>query len=126
MKLFLALLIAPLALGSGMTAGAICVYPQAPQNLPNGATADKPTMLAAQAAVKEYSQAVQGTYLPCLEQEKNDSIAALDPADPDFEKKKKTLESIHAKKHNAAMDELQATANTWSEEIKAFDRQGKE
>jgi hypothetical protein len=120
MKLSLALAFAPLALTLGSAAEAACVYPQAPQSIPNGSTADKATMLAAQSEVKEYSQAVQGTYLPCLEKEKEDSIAALDPADPDYEKKKKTLESIHAKKHNAAMDELQATADTWSKEIKAF------
>ncbi len=102
------------------TSQAACLYPQAPQNIPNGATATKDDMLAAQATVKEYSQAVQNVYLPCLEQEKQSSIAALTPNDPDYEKKKKTLESMHAKKHNAAMDELQATAARWSEEIAVF------
>jgi hypothetical protein len=120
MKLAHALASVAFACALGTMAEAACLYPQAPQNIPNGATAAKDDMLAAQATVKEYSQAVQNTYLPCLEQEKNSSIAALTPNDPDYDKKKKTLESIHAKKHNAAMDELQATAARWSEEIAAF------
>jgi hypothetical protein len=63
---------------------------------------------------------VQETYLPCLQQEETDAIAALDPADPEFAQKKNAAEAIHAKKHNAALDELQALAARWNEEIKAF------
>jgi hypothetical protein len=102
------------------TAHADCVYPQAPQSLPNGAQASKDQMLAAQAEVKDYSKAVQEVYLPCLDKEKDDSIAALDPADPDYAAKKNAIESIQAKKHNAAIDELQALADRWNAERKAF------
>jgi hypothetical protein len=77
-------------------------------------------MLAAQGSVKEYSKAVQETYLSCLEQEKNAAIAALDPADPEYAQKKTAIEVLQAKKHNAALDELTALATRWSEEIKAF------
>jgi len=122
MKLSPFLIVLSLLLTAG--AHAECVYPQAPQALPNGSKATKEEMLAAQGAVKEYSKAVQEVYLPCLDTEKTDAIAALDPADPDYAAKKLAVESMHAKKHNAALDELQATAGRWSEELKAFKAAG--
>jgi hypothetical protein len=123
MKRTLALLI-PLLLLGATVASADCVYPQAPQALPNGAKANKDEMLAAQGQVKEYSAAVQEKYLPCLEKEKVDYIAALDNMDPEYTAKKTAIEDVHAKKHNAALDELQAVAARWSEELKAFKAAG--
>ena len=120
MKLLTSLVAVPLLLVLGTAAEAACVYPQAPQNIPNGQSATKDEMLAAQGTIKEYSTAVQETYLPCLEGEMNTAIAALDPADPDFTKKKASAEAIHAKKHNAALDELQAVADRWKTERAAF------
>lgn len=120
MKLSTRISLVSVLLAAGVTAQAACVYPQAPQSLPSGATATKDQMLASQASIKEYSKTVQETYLPCLEQEKNAAVAALDPADPEYAQKKKTLEEVQAKKHNAALDELTAVASNWSEEIKAY------
>lgn len=113
-------LLLPMLLLSAAVANADCAYPQAPQALPNGAKAAKEDMLAAQAQVKEYSAAVQETYLPCLEKEKTDSLAALDAMDPQYTARKTAIEDVHAKKHNAALDELQAIAGRWSEELKAY------
>jgi len=120
MKRSLSLLALPLLLALGAGAHAACVYPQAPQTLPNGSTSTKDQMLAAQAQVKEYSKTVQEVYLPCLEAEKSESITALDNMDPEYTTKKANIESMHAKKHNAALDELQAVADRWSVELKAF------
>jgi len=105
---------------AGVSAQAACVYPQAPQSLPNGATATKEQMLAGQAAVKEYQKGVEGTYLPCLDQEKAAAIAALDTTDAEYAQKKQAIEVVHGKKNNAAIDELQAVASRWNEEIKAY------
>ena len=116
----------PFLLAFGFAANAACVYPQAPDKFPNGTSATKEEMLAAQGIVKEYSKNVQEVYLPCLAQEETDTVAALDPADPEFAKKKAAAEAIHAKKHNAALDELQAVAGRWSEEIKAFQAKSKQ
>ena len=104
-------------------AEAACAYPQAPQSIPNGATATKEEMLAAQTVVKDYAQSVQVTYLACLDQETKDAIAALDPADPELASKKTALETIHAKKHNSALDELEALVTRWNGEKKAFGAQ---
>ncbi len=123
----LALLTAPFLLATSFAAHAACVYPQAPQNFPNGATATKEEMLTAQMAVKAYSTEVQDVYLGCLEKEQNDAIAALDSSDAEvYAQKKAAIEDIHAKKHNAAVDELSAIAARWSDEIKAFNAKGKE
>lgn len=120
------LTLAALLLLAGAAAQAACVYPQAPQLIPNGAKATKEEMLATQAAVKEYTAAVQDTYLACLEQEKNEALVALDPADPEYTARKATIEAIHAKKHNAALDELYATADRWNAERKAFTEKSKQ
>jgi hypothetical protein len=102
------------------TAEAACVYPQAPQSLPNGNTATEADMKAANGQIKDYVKSVQETYLQCLDKEKNDAIAALDNTDPEYPQKKAALEAIQAKKNNAAVDELQALATRWNAEIKAF------
>lgn len=125
MKLSIHLVLVPLMFAGATVADAACVYPQAPQSFPNGAQATKEEMLAAQGPVKEYSKTVQEVYLPCLEAEKNESIAALDPADPELAQKKTAIEAVHAKKHNAALDELTAVANRWSDEMKAYQAQAK-
>jgi hypothetical protein len=125
MKISTAVALVPFLLALCATAEAACVYPQAPQSLPNGATSAAEQMKAANAEVVAYRNTVQETYLPCLEQEKNDAIAALDNMDPDYTNKKTTIEAIHAKRHNAALDELQAVATRWNGEIKAFKEKDK-
>ena len=120
MKLPIRTCLATVLLASAITVQAACVYPQAPQDIPNGSTATKEQMLEAQTKVKEYSSEVQETYLPCLDTELNAQIAALDPADPERSQKELALKSMQAKKHNAALDELTALAAQWSEERKAF------
>jgi hypothetical protein len=120
MKILSAFALAPLLLAVNLGAQAACVYPQAPQTLPNGTSATKEEMLAAQSVVKEYVKSVQETYLPCLEQEKTEASAALDNMDPEFTAKKNNIDAIHAKKHNAALDELQAFVDRWNAEKKAY------
>jgi hypothetical protein len=101
-------------------AEAACPYPQAPQSVPNGGYASKDEMLAAQQAIKDYRDEVENSFLPCLDQEKAEALANLDPNAANYQEMKTLIESIHAKRHNAAIDELQAMALRWSEEIKAF------
>jgi hypothetical protein len=120
MKISTAVAIIPFLMAMSVAAEAACVYPQAPQALPNGNTATKDEMLAAQGLVKEYVKNVQETYLPCLQQEQDSAIAALDNMDPEYTNKKATIDAIHAKKHNAALDELQAFVDRWNNEKKAY------
>jgi hypothetical protein len=120
MKILTVLGIVPVLLAMSAAAEGACVYPQAPQSLPNGSKAAEAEMKAANAQVKEYSKSVQEVYLPCLEKEKVDAVAALDTTDKDFETKKASIETIQAKKHNAALDELEALATRWNTELKAY------
>jgi hypothetical protein len=121
MKMLTALAFAPALLAlSAVAEAATCAYPQAPQSLPNGSTATKEEMLAAQVSVKEYAKNVQEVYLACLATDQNEQLAALDAADPKYAEKKEAVEAIHAKKHNSALDELQALVDRWNLEKKAF------
>jgi hypothetical protein len=120
MKRSTCLLAVPLLLGLGASAHAACIYPQAPQTLPNGAKATEEQMRAAQGEVKGYLKAIQEVYLPCLEQEKLTAIASLDQGDAQFESQKRLIESLQTKKHDAALDELQALADRWNQELKAY------
>ena len=120
MKLVTRLLAVPVLMALGAPAQAACVYPQAPTALPNGSKATKEEMLTAQTEVKAYSKEVQEVYLPCLDKEKDEQVAALDSMDPDYTAKKAAIEAMQVKKHNAALDELTALANNWGQELKAF------
>ena len=120
MKISTPLAIVPFLLALCATAEAACVYPQTPQALPNGNSATKEEMLAAQGLVKDYVKSVQETYLPCLDQEKADAISGLDNMDPEFTARKASIDAIHAKKHNAALDELQVFVDRWNAEKKAY------
>jgi DNA repair ATPase RecN len=124
MKLPTSIALAAILLASGLTAQAACVYPQAPQAIPNGSQATKDQMVTANGQVKEYVKAVESTYLPCLDEEMKASVAALDPADPEYAAKKLSIESMHAKKYNAAVDEEAAVADRMNQEIKAFKAKG--
>jgi hypothetical protein len=90
-----------------------CSRPTAPE-LPDGATADMPAMVDGQKAVKAY---VAGTeaYLDCLVAETPEAGGV---ADPDAE-----IERVD--KHNAAVDEMDAVADKFNEEIREYKARAK-
>lgn len=103
-----------LAVGS---AGAECVYPKAPTNTPDGATATEEQMVAGMKSIKQYNTEVTA-YLSCLEMEMNARIEAAGadaPAD-----QVEQIKAIHTKRHNAAVEELEAHAARFNEQVKAF------
>jgi hypothetical protein len=102
---------------SAGAAGAECVYPKAPSNVPDGATATQEQMVAGMKAVKEYNTAVTD-YLTCLEQEMNARVeAAGADAPPD---QIEQIKAIHNKRHNAAVEELEAHAARFNEQVKVY------
>ena len=104
------------------TANAECIYPKAPSDMPNGATATEPEMVAGMKAVKEYNAQVTA-YLSCLDMKMETDIAAAGtdaPADTIAQ-----IKAINAKRHNAAVDELEAHAARFNEQVKAFKGKGK-
>jgi len=106
-------------------AGAVnaeCIYPKAPGDIPNGATATEEQMVAGMKAVKEYNSQVTA-YLACLDMKMETDIAAAGtdaPADQVAQ-----IKAINAKRHNAAVEELEAHASRFNEQVKAYKAKGK-
>lgn len=113
-------LVAGVLLSAG--AHADCAYPKAPGSAPDGSTATEQEMLEGMRAVKDYNQRVT-TYLECLEKEMNERIEAAGPdAPPDQIAQIKT---IHGKRHNAAVEELEAHAARFNEQVKVYKERDK-
>jgi hypothetical protein len=103
-------------------ANADCEYPKAPGNAPDGQTATEQEMLEGMRAVKDYNQRVT-VYLECLEKEKNERIEAAGPDAPADQIAQ--IKTIHSKRHNAAVEELEAHAARFNEQVKVFKERGK-
>jgi hypothetical protein len=109
-----------LAMGA---ATAECIYPKAPASLPNGTTASEQEMIEGMKAVKEYNTQVTA-YLSCLDMQLETDIAAAGaeaPADQVAQ-----IKAINAKRHNAAVEELEAHAARFNEQVKAYKTRDKE
>lgn len=103
-------------------ASAECIYPKAPAAIPNGAKATEAEMVAGMNSVKEYNAQVTA-YLSCLDMQMETDIAAAGteaPADQVAQ-----IKGIAAKRHNAAVDELEAYAARFNEQVKSFKAQNK-
>lgn len=110
-------IVAALLLAAGTATAAECVYPKPPANTPDGATATQDQMVEGMKQVKEYNGQVT-TYLDCLEAEKNARIQAAGadaPAD-----QVEQIKAIHNKRHNAAVEELEANAARFNEQVKTY------
>ena len=94
-----------------------CPYPQAPTKLPDGATATLEEMVAGQKAVGAYQKAIND-YTACIDKELDDTIAkAGDKLKPE---QKADMQRVEAQKHNAAVDQLQAIADRFNEQVKVY------
>ena len=89
-------------------AEAACSYPPEVA-IPDGKTATKDEMVAAQKAVKEYNTRVE-EYLSCLDKEEQD----LGDTVTDEQK------ALHVSRHNSAVDALTAVAARYNEAARAF------
>ncbi len=97
------------------TAGATCVYPRPPENLPDGATATLDQMVAAQTAVKQFDKDI-AAYNACLDMELQSIMASTELNDA----RKAELQAMQAKKNNAAVDEAQSVADRFNEQLRAY------
>ncbi|MDY0065953.1 MAG: hypothetical protein RBS02_06180 [Steroidobacteraceae bacterium] len=110
-------IVALAAVLAGAAATAECVYPRAPSNMPDGATATEEEMVTGMKAVKEYNTEVTA-YLSCLEMEMNARIEAAGPEAPADQISQ--IKAIHTKRHNAAVEELEAHAARFNEQVKVY------
>jgi hypothetical protein len=86
-----------------------CDYPAQLPEVPDGKGASSEQMVDTQNAVKDYV-AKMNDYLACLDQD----MAALGETMTDAQKK------IHVEKHNAAVDAMQALADKYNAEVRAY------
>ena len=94
-----------------------CPYPQAPSKIPDGATATLEEMVAGQKAVNAYQKAIND-YTACIDKELEDSLAkGGDKLKPE---QKTDMQRVEAQKHNAAVDQLQAIADRFNEQVKVY------
>ena len=92
-----------------------CDYPEKPQ-LPDGNTATKDDMIAAQGAVKSFLGAVD-EYLGCIEQEERDAVKTLDdPDDAEIQRREELLN----KRFEAANQEKFLFGEQWNQQVRAY------
>jgi hypothetical protein len=109
------LAIASVALTFSFAAQADCAFPKAPAAIPDGKTASEAEMLAAMNAFKAYNEAV-AAFGACLDEETKSKAAGTAQL--------MQLKSMQAKKHNAAVAELQDKAKAFNEQVRIFKARG--
>jgi hypothetical protein len=103
------------SLGLSFSAHADCAFPKAPASMPDGKTASEAEMLAAMQAFKAYNDEVTA-FGTCLEEETKSKSAGTAQI--------MQLKTMQAKKHNAAVDELQAKARLFNEQVRIYKARG--
>jgi hypothetical protein len=98
------------ALAAG-PAFAQCSAPDNAVQIPDGTTATREEMVAAQKAVQAYDTAVK-TYTDCLQQEQADKIAAGGD--------KAKLQKEYSKLNNDQVEKVQQLADKFNAELKAY------
>lgn len=114
------LTLAILALTAAGYAHATCIYPRAPQRVPDGKTASYEEMAAAQKAVQQFNEDITA-YNACLDMEMN---AYVQSGTYD-ENRLNELRLVQAKKNNAAVDEVQSVADQFNEQLRIFNARDK-
>ena len=106
-------------------AGFACEYPERP-TMPDGSTAAKEDMIAAQSAVKAFLAAVD-EYLICIEQEEKDAIAAMPEVDESDEEAVKLRDEeiqrrdqLLSKRFDAANEEKFLFGEKWNQQVRAY------
>jgi len=105
------------ALYASAQAQAACSYPKAPASLPDGNTAKMEDMVAAQKAVKQYDADINA-YISCIKLEHDSQIAAT--GDAMTPEQKQDAERMQVQRHNAAIDELEAVASRFNEQVRVY------
>lgn len=93
------------------SAQADCAFPKAPASVPDGKTATEEEMVAAMAAFKAYNEEVNA-FGKCLEEETKSKAAGTAQL--------MQLKTMQTKKLNTAVDELQAKAKLFNEQVRIF------
>ncbi len=103
--------VAFLSLGFGAAAHADCPFPKAPASMPDGSTAAEAEMLAAMQAFKQYNEDVKA-FQSCLDEETKEKAASGGGT--------MSFKAMQAKKLAAAVEELEAKAKKFNEQVRIF------
>jgi hypothetical protein len=79
-------------------------------------------MIDGMKAVKDYNASVTA-YLSCLEKEMQERISAAGADAPSDQIVQ--IKSIHSKRHNAAVEELEAHASRFNDQVRAYKARAK-
>jgi hypothetical protein len=104
-------------LGAVSSAEAACKHPDAPKQLPDGTTATKDEMIAANQAVKQYISDMDA-YLACI-----DAEAPKMPTDKISDEQRAQIvaaQKMTVEKHNAAVAEEEAMRDDWHQRLTAY------
>lgn len=96
-------------------AQAACIYPRAPEHLPDGKTASYEEMIQAKQDVEKFNEDIN-SYNACLDM----AMKALDESGLYEPARLEELRLMQAKKNNAAVDEVQSVADQFNEQLRAF------
>jgi hypothetical protein len=115
------LTLALIALAASGAAQAACIYPRAPDRVPDGSTATYEEMAAAQKQVQQFNDDINA-YNACLDLE----MVTLEKSGAYDENRLMELRAMQAKKNNAAVDEVQALADRFNEQLRIFKARDKQ
>jgi hypothetical protein len=102
-----------------MPAAADCAYPKSPSAIPDGATATEAEMLAGMTEFKRYDAEINA-YLACLDKQTQARVS--ETSEPE---QANQIKAVSTKRHNAAIDELQAHADEFNAQLKAYKSKAK-
>ena len=105
---------------TAVSAHATCIYPRAPEHTPDGKTATKEEMVAAHQAVVQFNEDINA-YNACLDME----MTSLEQSGQFDQAQLLERRAMQAKKNNAAVDELQAVADGFNEQLRIFNAREK-
>ena len=109
------ILIAALAGMAAATAQAACIYPRAPEQLPDGNTASYDEMVAAQQLVRQFNEDITA-YNACLDLE----MKSFEESGLYDEQRLAELRAMQGKKNNSAVDEVESVVGRFNEQLRAF------
>ena len=97
-----------------------CSYPPPPSKIPDGNTATKDDMIAAQKAITQYNKDVNA-YISCIKLEHEAAMTKLgDKPTPEQKADMDRAEQVEVQKNNAAVDQLQSIADRFNEQVRIF------
>ncbi len=105
------------ALWLSNAAYAACSYPVPPERFPDGNTATLEEMKTARAALITYNKEMEA-YLACIKLEYDGRVGK--DASTLTDEQRKELQRMQDQKHNAAVDELEAVAGRFNEQLRVF------